>query len=173
MKPNIFLVFYLFHRMCIKIPMIFESVHNLICKIKYKAKIAQKEKGKATAQRAVWNSARRPARSRSAHAGTARAFSLLRRSLTGRSRSSDPPSPSLCGTLTGRSHPSVPSSSRAAALPLLRPPLARFLAHARARTSLASPLRTDCRHSIALYSPPSTSATRKTGGRHDRPRSGH
>ena len=34
-KSNIFPVFYLFHRTCIKIPMILESVYDLICKIKH------------------------------------------------------------------------------------------------------------------------------------------
>ena len=46
MKLNIFLVFCLFHRTCIKIPMIFESVHNFSHKFKHKAPLKQKEKEK-------------------------------------------------------------------------------------------------------------------------------
>jgi len=67
-------VFYLFHGIYTKIFIIFESVHNLICKIKHKAKTAQKEKGKTTVQRAAWKSARRPAHGRSAQTRAARAL---------------------------------------------------------------------------------------------------
>ena len=43
-----FLAFYSFYRTYTQIVIIFELAHDLLYKIKHKAKFAQKEKGKAT-----------------------------------------------------------------------------------------------------------------------------
>jgi len=126
-------------------------------------KLLKKKKKNAAASGR--KSTRRPAHSCTAHAGAARA--------AGRVPFVRPrPLPSLCGTLTGVPHPSAPSLPRTAARPRLRPPLARVLAHAHVRTSTASPSRTDCYHSLALYRLLSTSTASLADGRHDRPRTG-
>jgi len=141
MNFSIFPLFFSFYGTYTKIFIIFGSAHNLLHKIKHKAKTAQKEKEKkhcaASGREIGPRAGPLPLSPRGHRAGAL----LFAQSLTGGSRSSGFLPPSLYGTLTGRPHPSAPSPSRAAALPWLRPPLARSSAHARVRIGLASSSR--------------------------------
>ena len=109
MNFSIFPMFYLFHGTYTKISMIFGSIYDFLIKFKHTTKFCINRKKKSTL-----------CRERPQELGPQASLSTL--GPRGRCAHA---LPSLSQTLTGRPHPSVVSSPRTAALPRLRPPLAR------------------------------------------------
>ena len=134
-------MFYSFYGIYTKIFIIFGSVPTFLHNFKFQAFLNKKGKGETTLCCA------RPACSAHAHGPSARHTRALRalpppHAVTdGRVPPVRPSAPfPLCRTLTRRPHPSAPPS-RAAALPRLRPPLARVSARVRVRIGFASTSR--------------------------------
>jgi len=119
-------MFYSFYGSYTQISMIFESAQDLLHKFKHSAFLNKKGKRKTS-----WSRGRpawlRPRPARALGPRGLRALPPLCAVTDERVPLVRPPLPaSLSGTLTGMPHLSAPSSSRAAALPWLRPSLARF-----------------------------------------------